>query len=65
MYYADWTRTLGFHNFECIPCSGPGAVLDEKECVCTGYGEEFSQIDDTGEVCECMTGNSFIYLSLE
>ena len=63
LYYADWTRPLGFHNFECILCSGPGAVLDEKECVCTGYGEEYSEINAAGEVCECMTGHSLIKIN--
>ena len=63
LYYADWSRADGFHNFECILCSGPGAVLDEKECVCTGYGEEYSQINAAGEVCECMTGTSLIWLT--
>lgn len=61
LYYSDWTRALGFHNFECIECSGPGAILDEKECVCTGYGEEYSEINADGTACGCMTGHSLIW----
>ena len=63
LLYFEWSRPLGFHDMECIPCSGPGAVLEDKECVCTGYGEEFSEFDGDG-LCECMTGNSLTYCSL-
>ena len=54
IYEYDLNRELGFHNEECVLCSGPGATLDSnRNCVCTGYGEVFTVFDDTTGTCSC------------
>ena len=54
IYEYELSRAEGYHNQECIACSGPGAILDNsRKCICTGYGEQYTVFDEATGICSC------------